>query len=188
MTPMWLIWIPWVVWLAVWIALAGQVKSVAQSESISSQLVHRLSLGVAAYFLFAPRVPLPWLNDRFAGFEPGLLWLGVAVTFAGVAFSIWARVRLGGNWSSSVTLKRGHELIVEGPYRWVRHPIYTGMLVGLIGSALALGEWRGLLAVAIATASLWRKLQLEETVMRGQFGDAYMRYAERVPALIPFVL
>src|SRR5271165_4639574 len=185
MTPMWLIWIPWVVWL---VALAGQVKSVAQSESISSQLVHRLSLGVAAYFLFAPRVPLPWLNNRFAGFEPGLLWLGVAVTFAGVAFSIWARVRLGGNWSSSVTLKRGHELIVEGPYRWVRHPIYTGMLVGLIGSALALGEWRGLLAVAIATASLWRKLQLEETVMRGQFGDAYMRYAERVPALIPFVL
>jgi protein-S-isoprenylcysteine O-methyltransferase Ste14 len=105
-----------------------------------------------------------------------------------MAFSFWARVLLAGNWSGSVTLKHGHELVVDGPYRWVRHPIYTGLLVALAGTALALGEWRGLLAIAIAAAALWRKLQLEEALMRGQFGDAYVRYAEHVPPLIPFVL
>ena len=121
-------------------------------------------------------------------FTTWLPWLGAALTLAGIAFTIWARVLLGGNWSGGVTLKHDHELVIDGPYRWVRHPIYTGLLVALAGTALALGEWRGLLALAIAAAALWRKLGLEEALMRGQFGDAYAHYAERVPALIPFVL
>ena len=114
--------------------------------------------------------------------------LGAALTFAGIAFAIWARVWMAGNWSSDVTLKRDHELIVDGPYRWVRHPIYTGILLALLGTALAVGEWRGLLAVVLAAAAFWRKLGIEEAVMRRQFGEAYSRYAKRVPALIPFVL
>ena len=68
-----------------------------------------------------------------------------------------------------------------------RHPIYTGLLLAFIGSAWAVGEWRGVLAVVIVAASFWRKLKLEEAVMRRQFGEAYARYAARVPALIPFV-
>ena len=105
-----------------------------------------------------------------------------------MVFAIWARALLAGNWSSSVTLKRGHELIVEGPYRLVRHPIYAGILIGLVGTAIAVGEWRALLGVAIAAGAYWRKLQIEETVMRRQFGEVYARYAARVPALIPFFL
>jgi protein-S-isoprenylcysteine O-methyltransferase Ste14 len=70
----------------------------------------------------------------------------------------------------------------------VRHPIYTGILLALAGTALALGEWRGLLAVVFAGAAFWRKLRIEEAVMGRQFGEAYASYAERVPALIPFVL
>ena len=135
-----------------------------------------------------PRVPIPLLDERFV---PLAIWpaaLGAALTFAGVVFSVWARFVLAANWSSLVQLKQDHELIVEGPYRWVRHPIYTGVLLMFAGTALAVGEWRGLLAVAIAAAAFWRKLRLEETVMRGQFGDAYARYAERVPALIPLLL
>ena len=85
-------------------------------------------------------------------------------------------------------MKRDHELIVEGPYRIVRHPIYTGVLAGLIGTAFAVGEWRALLGVAIAAAAFWRKLRIEESVMRRQFGEAYARYAEHVPALVPFLL
>jgi protein-S-isoprenylcysteine O-methyltransferase Ste14 len=101
---------------------------------------------------------------------------------------VWARFVLAGNWSDFVQVKQDHELIVEGPYRWVRHPIYTGLILMFLGTALGVGEWRGVLAVAIATIAFWHKLRLEETVMRGQFGDAYARYAERVRALIPFVL
>ncbi len=69
-------------------------------------------------------------------------------------------------------LKRDHELIVDGPYAFVRHPIYTGLLLALVGSALAVGEWRAALAVAIVAASFWRKLGIEEAVMRRQFGEA----------------
>ena len=75
-----------------------------------------------------------------------------------------------------------------GPYAFVRHPIYTGILVALIGTALAVGEWRGALAVVLACAAFWRKLTIEEAVMRRQFGEAYDRYAEGVPALIPYLV
>jgi protein-S-isoprenylcysteine O-methyltransferase Ste14 len=83
---------------------------------------------------------------------------------------------------------RGHELVADGPYRRVRHPIYTGVLAAVAGTALAIGEGRALLALALAVAALWRKLTLEEAVMRNEFGDAYAAYCARTRALIPFVL
>ena len=184
----WLFPFLWLVFIAVWIVMASSGKAVAERESIYSRLSHYLPLALAIYLFAAPHVPVAALNDRFA---PLALWpvqLGAALTFAGIAFAIWARMRIAGNWSSDVTLKHDHELIVAGPYRWVRHPIYTGILLALIGSALALDEWRGVLAVALAGAAFWRKLKIEEAVMRRQFGEAYARYAKRVPALIPFVL
>jgi protein-S-isoprenylcysteine O-methyltransferase Ste14 len=176
----------WGGWLVVWNVMARRAKVVAQSESAVSRLTHVVPLLIAAYLLVA-HVPLPLFNERFV---PLALWsaaLGAALTFAGLVFAIWARFVIAGNWSSYVELKQDHELIIAGPYRWVRHPIYTGLLLAFVGSALAVGEWRGVLAVAIVVASFWRKLRLEETVMRRQFGEAYARYAKRVPALIPFV-
>jgi protein-S-isoprenylcysteine O-methyltransferase Ste14 len=101
-------------------------------------------------------------------------------------FSVWARVHLGGNWSGIVTIKHDHELIASGPYAIVRHPIYTGLLVAFIGSAMARGEWRGVLAVLIAWVALWRKLRLEERWMGERFGQQYEAYCRRVPALLPF--
>jgi protein-S-isoprenylcysteine O-methyltransferase Ste14 len=184
----WLFAFLWLVFIAVWIAMARGGKAVAERESVYSRLSHYLPLAIAIYLLAAPHVPVAALNDRFAPLSLWLVQLGAALTFVGVAFAIWARVWIAGNWSSDVTLKRDHELIVAGPYRWVRHPIYTGILVALLGTALAIGEWRGLLAVLLAAAAYWRKLRIEEAVMRRQFGEAYARYAERVPALIPFVL
>jgi protein-S-isoprenylcysteine O-methyltransferase Ste14 len=140
----------------------------------------------AGYLLAAPHVPLAALNQRFV---PPAIWpaaLGAALTFAGAAFSIWARFTIADNWSSDVEVKRDHELIVAGPYALVRHPIYTGLLLMFAGTALAVGEWRGVLAVAIA-AALWRKLRIEEAFMQLKFGEAYVRYAARTPALVPFV-
>ncbi len=128
------------------------------------------------------------LNGRFV---PLAIWpaaLGALLAFAGLVFCVWARFTLAGNWSDFVQIKQDHELIVEGPYRWVRHPIYTGLLLMFAGTALAVGEWRGVLAVAIAAAAFWRKLRLEEGLMRRQFGEAYARYAARTPALIPFIV
>ncbi len=184
----WFFPIVWLAFIAVWTAMAWGGKAVAERESATSRLSHYLPLAVAIYLIAAPRVPLPPLNDRFA---PLALWpvqLGAALTLAGVAFAIWARMTIAGNWSSDVTLKRDHELVVAGPYQWVRHPIYTGILLALLGTALAVGEWRGLIAVVFAGAAYWRKIGIEEAVMRRQFGEAYTRYAGRVRALVPFVL
>jgi protein-S-isoprenylcysteine O-methyltransferase Ste14 len=184
----WLFPFLWLVFIAVWIAMARGGKAVAERESVYSRLSHYLPLAVAIILLSAPDVPLFPLDARFV---PLSLWpvrFGAALTLAGIAFAIWARTLLAGNWSSDVTLKRDHELIVDGPYAWVRHPIYTGILTGLIGTSLAVGEWRALLGVAIAAGAYWRKLTIEEAVMRRQFGEAYTRYAERTPALVPFVL
>ncbi len=87
-----------------------------------------------------------------------------------------------------MTVKQDHTLVTHGPYALARHPIYTGLSLAFLGTAFAIGEWRGLAAFVIATASFWYKLRIEERVMRETFGDAYDRYAERVRALIPFVL
>jgi protein-S-isoprenylcysteine O-methyltransferase Ste14 len=184
----WLFPILWVVFFAFWAAMARGGKPVAERESVYSRLSHYLPLAIAAYLLAAPHIPLGLLNERFAPLSLWLVRLAAALTFAGIAFAIWARVWIAGNWSSDVTLKRDHELIVSGPYAFVRHPIYTGILLALTGTTLAVGELRGLLAVVLACAAFWRKLGIEEAVMRRQFGEAYVRYAERVPALIPFVV
>jgi protein-S-isoprenylcysteine O-methyltransferase Ste14 len=178
----------WLIWLLIWAAMARGVKAVAEAESNASRLMHFGPLLIAVYLLAAPSVPVPTLDSRFVPPDMQFVRLGAALTFAGLAFAVWARVWLAGEWSGSVTLKHGHELVVSGPYQWVRHPIYTGLLLALVGTALAVGEWRGLLAVALAAAALWRKLRLEEAVMRKEFGDAYVGYARRVRALIPFVL
>ena len=184
----WLFPLVWLIFIALWIAMARGGKAVAERESAYSRLSHYLPLAIGVCLLAAPDIPVAPLNDRFV---PLALWpvrLGAALTFAGIAFALRARIRIAGNWSTDVTLKRDHELIVDGPYRWVRHPIYAGVLLGLTGTGLAVGEWRAVLGVVLVAAAYWRKLTIEETVMRRRFGDAYAHYAERTAALIPFVL
>jgi protein-S-isoprenylcysteine O-methyltransferase Ste14 len=110
------------------------------------------------------------------------------LTLAGLLFTVWARTHLGRNWSGLVTIKQDHELITSGPYSTVRHPIYTGLLLAFVGSALARSELRGILAVVLVFWALWRKSRIEERWMRDQFGDAYREYSSHVAALIPFVL
>ncbi|HEY6827502.1 MAG TPA: isoprenylcysteine carboxylmethyltransferase family protein, partial [Gemmatimonadaceae bacterium] len=94
-------------------------------------------------------------------------------------------ITLGRFWARNVSRKADHRVIDTGPYALVRHPIYTGLLVAFIGSAIALGEWRGVLAVLLAWAAFWRKLRVEERWMIERFGEQYRAYRKRVPALVP---
>jgi protein-S-isoprenylcysteine O-methyltransferase Ste14 len=178
----------WVAWLLYWWIAARNVKVTRRREGMPSRLAHIVPLALAAWMLAAPRLPGGVLGGRFLPATLSVYLVGVLVLAAGLAFTVWARVILGRNWSGTVTLKEGHELIRSGPYRFVRHPIYTGLLVAFAGSAIARGEWRGLVALAIAFAALWRKLKLEERWLGETFGDAYERYRAEVPALIPFLL
>jgi protein-S-isoprenylcysteine O-methyltransferase Ste14 len=101
---------------------------------------------------------------------------------------VWARHYLGKNWSQVVTIKEDHELITDGPYSMSRHPIYTGLLFGFVGTSIALGELRGVIAVAFVFGVLLYKLKLEEKWLHEQFGEPYERYCQKVAALIPFII
>jgi len=178
----------WIAWAVYWFVASRGVKATRREESPLSRAAHIVPLGVAAWMLWAPQLPGHFLEGRFLPATAATYWTGVVIVVLGLLFAIAARNVLGRNWSGTVTLKENHELIRRGPYRYVRHPIYTGLLLAFAGSAIARGEWRGLVALAIAFIALCRKLKLEERWMIETFGDEYVRYRAEVRALIPFVL
>jgi protein-S-isoprenylcysteine O-methyltransferase Ste14 len=113
---------------------------------------------------------------------------GIIFTIAGLGFSLWARRHLGRYWSSMVQVKIGHQLIRTGPYRIVRNPMYTGILIAFAGAAIAIGELLAFVALAIGFVSIMVKIQAEEEILTEKFGEEYLRYKREVKALIPFVL
>jgi protein-S-isoprenylcysteine O-methyltransferase Ste14 len=177
----------WLSWAVYWLARSRDVKRTVRREPLVSRLLHVVPLILALLLVAAPSIPGWVLCERVLPLAAWPFWVGAVLTAGGLLFAVWARMHLGTNWSGTVTLKQDHELVTTGPYAIVRHPIYTGLLLALAGSALARGELRGLLAVGIAMLALWRKLRLEERWMREQFGEDYDAYRRRVSALIPFV-
>ncbi len=144
---------------------------------------------VSVLFLFAfHNIRTGFLDERFVPLNLLQFWTGLAITACGLLFSIWARHYLGANWSQAVTVKEDHKLVTGGPYALVRHPIYAGLLLALLGTAVVLGQWRELVAVFIAFAVLLRKLKLEERWMLTEFGEEYRSYSSRTTSLIRFIM
>jgi len=178
----------WLVWLMYWAAAAIGAKPEMRRERPASQLSHGILLVLGAVTLAVPRLLGPTMQQRFVPATPAWFWLGLALVACGLVLTMLARMWLGGNWSAVVTLKENHELVGTGPYAVMRHPIYTGLLLALLGTAIAIGDWRALAGVALIAAGLVRKLTIEERFMREQFGEAYARYRAHVRALVPFVV
>lgn len=183
----WLIPALWAAWALYWWASSHDVKDTARRESLASRALHLGPMLLAAALLASPGYGVPGLSVRIVPWTPELFWLGVVVTCAGLAFAVWARRTIGRNWSAIVTVKEDHELVTTGPYALVRHPIYTGLLLGFLGWAIAVDRWRGPLAVAIVFVALLRKYRLEERWMSERFGADYEAYRARVKALVPFL-
>lgn len=177
----------WIAILVVWIFGAFTGKRTVRRESLSSRLFHLSLIALIFLLMTNPRLNTGLLSMRFVSDTVMFSLLGLALTIAGVAFAIWARVIIGDNWSAAVTVKQGHELVCRGPYSVVRHPIYTGVLVGLLGTAVVLGDIKWLLALIVVTLALWLKSRREESFMVDQFGAEYVAYRSKVKALIPFV-
>jgi protein-S-isoprenylcysteine O-methyltransferase Ste14 len=176
----------WIAWCVYWGWASRHVKSAQRTESAVSGSLHLVPLALAAVLLAVPQLP-GWLGQRLLPNTWTVYATGVAAVAAGLGFTVWARIVLGRNWSGIVEIKREHEIVSSGPYHWVRHPIYTGLLLAFAGSAVARGEWRGVLAALIATAALVRKLRMEERWLTESFGSAYADYRARSWALLPFV-
>jgi hypothetical protein len=177
----------WVIFLLYWQLASQGAKSTERLEPLVSRLLRSLAFLLAIALLMGRWLPIPALYRFYLPEHEwtAWFWIGAAVNVLGLGFAVWARVYLGSNWSRSVTIKHDHELITGGPYGLVRHPIYTGLLTGFLGSAIAVAQVRGLVALCLIFAALWFKLRLEERWMRLEFGAAYRQYAHRVPALVP---
>jgi protein-S-isoprenylcysteine O-methyltransferase Ste14 len=177
----------WLVWIITWFVFAGNVKATVRRQAALPRLLNSALLFCAGALLWTMRVPVPGLQERFLPGAQWQLWvaLGAVLTLGGLLFTVWARVYLGRNWSGVVTIKADHELVTGGPYGLVRHPIYSGLVLAFIGTALAIGQWRGVLAVGLALIAIVHRVIVEERFMREQFGAAYDAYAQRVRALVP---
>jgi protein-S-isoprenylcysteine O-methyltransferase Ste14 len=176
----------WGGWLLYWLLTAGDVTAARWHEPIGSRLLHIVPFALGMALLAMDRNLPPVMLQRLMPHSDGIAVAGAILTAAGLGIAVWARRRLGRNWSGTVTLKEGHTLVRDGPYRVIRHPIYSGLLLAIAGTALAIGQWRGIAALALASVALARKVQVEERVMAAAFPD-YAGYRRRSWALIPFV-
>lgn len=171
----------------VWLVGALTAKRTARTQSAASRLLQlvlggaTIGIGFTRWFAFDP------LTRTFVPNLPVVTYAGIVLTLAGIGLAIWARVLLGGNWSSAVTVKQDHSLVRRGPYAVVRHPIYSSFLLALVGTAVTFREVRALLAVGIAFLMFCIKLRIEERFMTEEFGADYREYQRQVKALIPFV-
>lgn len=178
----------WAAFYAYWWYAGRHVKGTTEAETTQSSLGH-ISLMIAAYGLaLATFIPLGLLDKRFLADNPFVFWLGISIETVGIASAVWARVHLGEYWSGRVALKEGHRLIRSGPYAVVRNPVYTGLCLGMLGTAVALGEWRGLLAFGLLLVAAWVKITVEELYLAKQFGLEYEQYRRDVKSLVPFIV
>jgi protein-S-isoprenylcysteine O-methyltransferase Ste14 len=176
----------WIAWGLYWVLMAFQTKRTVERGGLIGYrlVVVALIVGLlaAGELLHVSAQMRLWRTQ---------LALGVAtdfIVFAGAAFSVWARITLGRNWSAEVTFKQGHELIESGPYALVRHPIYTGLILMGLGAATNYGRVIGFGLLVSICGGLWWKARQEEQIMSRHFPDAYAEYKARVRAIVPFVL
>ena len=185
MTPGQLINTCWVVFLCYWIAQARAVKAAAERQSPAAKLAHRLPLWVGIILLFFPEAD-PFRVRILPSLE-AVRWFGALMCVPGVLLAIWARRTLADNWSADVEFKQGHKLVVRGPYRFMRPPIYTSLLMMALGTAIKSGQMAGFVGVGFFLLGFWIKLKQEEQVMHRHFPEEYPAYKLRVKALVPFL-
>ena len=177
--------ISWVGWLVYWIAAARRTALTRRMESLLTGASYRVPLLVGICLLVFSGRPLLGFDLRLLPQTSLVAAIGAALTMAGVCFAVWARFHLGKYWSGRITLKEDHRLVQTGPYAWVRHPIYSGILLALLGTTLTVGTLLACVGFAMIFLSFWRKLTIEEIWLRSHLGAQYEVYQKRVKALIP---
>jgi protein-S-isoprenylcysteine O-methyltransferase Ste14 len=173
------------IFLIYWIIAAFGAKRTVEKQSRLQRILF-LAVFLAAFLLVRRGGLLPLRSGKiFWAWTPAIGVLADAIVLGGLLILLWARVVLGGNWSASVVFKEGHELIERGPYAYVRHPIYSGMLLMVLGTAILNGRLGGFAALLIVFLGFWLKSRQEERLMTKHFPQAYAKYKARVKALVP---
>ena len=175
----------WLVWLAGWWLGALKSARTVTRESSGSQLSYSIFTWIGAALLFFNAVRGGIFSAALYRSLPIVAWTGVGLVALGLSYAVWARVHLGRMWSARVTLKTEHRIIKSGPYTITRHPIYTGILLALVGTVLVRDTVAALIGFALIATGFVLKLRQEERMLTEHFGDDYRLYRQEVPALIP---
>jgi protein-S-isoprenylcysteine O-methyltransferase Ste14 len=175
-------WFVWVVW---WVAMAFFSKSTKRRETVAQRIEHLVPALLGFLFVFQEGFGGTFLARRIFPDSAALMLVSVVMTILGLLFAVWARLTLGANWSGTVTIKRNHQLIRRGPYRWIRHPIYTGMLAALLATAVAQGLLSGLIGFAFLYLALYRKARREESFLSREFGEGFAEHRQRTGMFLP---
>jgi protein-S-isoprenylcysteine O-methyltransferase Ste14 len=192
------IFIPWWIWAITWTIAALWANRTVKRPGMSREWFYRI-LALAGFAFLLGGVG-DFKNGRLTfGPWPGIMghhiwmpplaigWTMVGLAFVGFAFAWWARIHLGKLWSGLITRKEGHRVVDSGPYAIVRHPIYTGILLSGIATAIAAGTLHAYIGAALLILAYWIKARLEERFLREELGTAdYDAYRRRVPMLVPF--
>jgi protein-S-isoprenylcysteine O-methyltransferase Ste14 len=185
MRPVTAIVLLWLIWVVSWAAAAFWTDRVEKRAGFRAEAPYRAVLVLGTILLFIPAHgysgPLRlWMPN------PAEAWICVGLIAVGLAFAWWARLHLGRLWSGTVTAKAEHRVIDTGPYRLVRHPIYTGLLLAILATMAAKGTLWGVAGAVLLVVGIVMKARLEERSLRGELGPAYDDYSRRVPMLVPF--
>ncbi|MGO8830572.1 MAG: methyltransferase family protein [Steroidobacteraceae bacterium] len=176
----------WIAWLVSWLAAGLWSNRTESRPAIGSEIRYRIPMLIGVLLMFAPvreEGPL-----RLWHMGPTGAWLCVTAVASGIGFAWWARVHLGRLWSGRITRKTDHRVVDSGPYAIVRHPIYCGLLLSLIGSALAEGTAPAIGGFFSLLLGMWMKARQEEHWLAQQLdAGAYADYCRRVPMLVPFL-
>ena len=180
----------WLIVLTYWLISSLSAKKIVHQESFLTRFIHYWLPLIIAVLLLGPGewYGHSWLRENFVEHTNLVGTIGLSISIIGALIACISRFTLGKNWSLSIQQKESHVLIMDGIYKYVRHPIYTGLLLLFIGNALIVGDYRAILAVIIVFASFWLKLKKEEKWMMEIFGTKYMEYKNQTSALIPFLL
>ncbi len=167
---------------------AAGTHATKSGEAHSYRLLRIPILVLTFILLLTPLLRIGALAWRFIPDGKSTRDLGLALTLCGITIAVWARSHLGRYWSDKVELKVDHKLIRSGPYAYLRHPIYSGVLLGVAGTAIAVGEWRGVLAFVILLTNYTVKALKEERLLSAQFAGEFEAYKRESGFLIPRLL
>ncbi len=182
------LWTSYVCWfcMELWVISRDRRRFSGRTADRGSFFGFVFAIPASLIIAFNAAFRLPQLHIAFG--QPALSWLGVVMIWGGMAFRLWAILTLGAFFRTSVVVQDGHKLVTAGPYRWFRHPAYTGVIVTVVGLGLALGNWVSLAAMAILpTLAIAFRMRVEERALAEQFGEAYHDFCRTRRAVLPIV-
>lgn len=172
------------IWVAFWVYWLAASRNVKPGQSAWGRFAGA-RLGVLLVVLLVARAGA-FRGSHVSNTDPWLGGIGFAVFILGLGLAVWARIYLGRNWGMPMTRRDDPDLVTTGPYHWIRHPIYTGILFGMVGTAIAV-SWFWVIAVAVMAAYFIYSAIMEERSMASLFPDTYPEYKASTKMLIPFV-